>query len=159
MSLPIKSYCRQVDSIRGTNQASALRLFTPLITDKFIKYINSQPVDRHLRKTEERSNYKKVIRADIYSGRLIGKRIFQNDKDVSLLTSGVDINLIKFFRRGYDEFTYGNWLSAKKSFEAVLAVDPKDGPTIFLMEYIKNFVFQKPIWWEGSRLEDGGSGH
>lgn len=159
LSLPIKSFCRQVDAVRDSAHGHTLRLFTPLITDKFIKYTQSQPIEKHILKTQERSNFKKVIRADIHVGRLLGKRLFQNDKDISLLTSGVDSHLVRFFRNGYDEFTYGNWAAAKKNFEGVLEIDPKDGPSIFLLDYMKEFVYQQPDWWSGYRIQEGGSGH
>lgn len=159
LSLPIKSYCRQIDSLKSHDQETPLRLFSPLVTDKYIKYTQSQPIDKHLQKTQERSNFKKVVRADIHAGRLLGKRIFQNDKDISILTSAVDPRLVKHFRNGYDDFTYGNWSHAKKNFEGVLAVDPKDGPSLFLLDYMNKFSFKKPDWWNGYRIDEGGSGH
>lgn len=159
LSLSVKSMCRQVDSLKAPEQEAPLRLFTPLVTDKYIKYIQSQPFDKHLLKTQERSNFKKVVRADLHTGRLLGKRIFQNDKDISLLTSGIEPNLVKNFRNGYDEFTYGNWDHAKKNFDEVLNIDPKDGPSLFLLEYMKKFSYKAPNWWKGHRIDEGGSGH
>lgn len=159
LSLPVKAYCRQIDSVKAAEQDSPLRLYTPLVTDKYIKYTQSQPIDRHLQKTQERANFKKVVRADIHTGRLLGRRIFQNDKDISLLTSAVDTNLIKAFRNGYEEFSYGNWTQARKHFESVLTVDSKDGPALFLIEYMQRFSYNAPEWWEGFRIDEGGSGH
>lgn len=151
LSLAVKSYCRQVDSIGGYERSSALRLYTPLVNDKHIKYTHSMPVDRHQLKTKERSNFKKVIRADIHNGRLIGKRIFQNSQDVNMLISTVDHQLVRHYRSGFDNFKYGFWTKAKEDFEKVLAIDPHDGPSAFLLAYMKDMLFKKPDWWNGSR--------
>lgn len=151
LSLPVKIYCRQVDSIGGYERSPALRLYSPLVTDKHIKYTHSNPVDRHIQKTKERSNFKKVIRYEIHNGRLIGKRIFQNSQDVSMLVSSVDHMLVRHYRKGYDEFKDGRWTKAKEEFTKVLEIDPKDGPSLFLMAYMKEMMFKKPDWWNGSR--------
>lgn len=159
LSLPVKSYCRQVDAIIGNEQSPPLRLYSPLISDKFIKYTMSQPIDKHLLKTKERSNFKKVIRADLHHGRLVGKRIFQNNSDIAILISAIDSHLVKFYRSAFDNFKYGFWSKAKADFEKVLEIDAQDGPTLFLMDYMKTFEFKKPDWWNGARKDDGSSGH
>lgn len=153
MSKHCQDICRQIDSIE-TSEGGVLQLFTPLINDKYLKYSDTEPFDMHILRTKDRFNFKKFIRHEITSGKLVGKRLFQNDKDISMMLAYVHPQLGRLFKIGFDLFKTGEWESAKRFFDDVQKLDSLgDGPSKFLIDYMQGFEFKKPVNWKGSRNE------
>jgi class 3 adenylate cyclase len=152
----VKNYCRLIDKV--CTGSKPLKLYTPLVSDKNIKYADVLPLDGHILKTKERFYFKKIARAELFNGSLIGSRIFQHSLQIALLTSPVNPLLGKTFKSAFDLFTKGDWKNATELFRAVLKIDKDDGPTKFLLDYIEEEHQTPPPNWIGYRFEDA-SGH
>jgi len=154
----VKGYCRQIDSV-DQGHGSELRLYTPLINDKHLKYTESTSIDRHILKTKERFYFKKVARTEILRGKSIGQNLFENSLQISIIAGTVSPEFKKTFRKAYYLFEGGIWPTAKEMFDAVLKIDPEDGPTRFLLQYMEKMGGVAPHDWKGVRKEAGGMGH
>lgn len=158
LSHGVRVYCRQIDIFENPD-GSILRLYTALISEKSLKYPTIRGIDNYRMRTKERSIVKKVLRNDLISGNLVGRRLFQNDKNIALLITGVHPKLSSTFFEGFQFFKRGDFSAAKVKFEEVLKMDNDDGPTLFLLQLMEKYGSVKPPNWNGIRkLEDIG-GH
>lgn len=146
----VQGYCRQID-YSMMDHGPTIRLFAPLISDKQVKYIDSKAIDRHILKTKERFYFKKVAKLEIFQGNLIGKSLFENSLPISFMSSHVNQDLGKTFKIAFDLFVSGDWSSAIHAFDKVLTIEPEDGPTMFLKNYMQQNDWTKPHGWQGYR--------
>ena len=158
MSPVCQELCRKIDSME-LSDGEHLELYTPLASDRLLRYADSKPIDSHVLRTKDRANFKKLIKNDLVNGRKVAKRVFENDKDVSLMFSTVSPQLGKSFKIAFDLFTAGHWDTAKPIFESLTKSEQGDGPSKFLLEFMKETGYQKPFNWRGFRLDQDSGGH
>lgn len=151
----VRAYCRLIDQVSDGH--TNLRLYTPLVTDKTIRYTDVQAINSHILQTKERFLFKKIIRSEIEKCLWIGKNIFQHSLEISLLTCGVPPALAKTFKIAYDLFKGGHWPESLSMFDAVLKLDPEDGPTKFIFQYILERKASPPDDWIGVRIDNSVS--
>ena len=58
-------------------------------------------------------------------------------------------NLI--FREGFNNYIFGDWIEAEIKFNDCLAICENDGPTLTLLDYMREFEFKSPKNWPGYR--------
>ena len=158
LSSGVRVYCRQIDIMENPD-GSILRLYTGLISEKSLKYPTIKGIDSYRMKTKERAIIKKVLRNDLISGNLVGRRLFQNDKNIALLITGVHPKLSSTFFEAFQSYKRGDFAAAKLKFEEVLKLDPDDGPSKFLLQVVESFKGVKPVSWNGIRKSDDSGGH
>ena len=55
------------------------------------------------------------------------------------------------WKNGIECYKSGDWKNANMYFQTCSKVDPKDGPTKILLDYIRNRKLKAPVGWKGVR--------
>ena len=77
----------------------------------------------------------------------------RQDSELVDLTKNVSRRLISYFKKNYEFYNQGNWAKAKKGFTKIIK-RKKDGPSLFLLETMKEYKFMPPQDWKGIRKID-----
>lgn len=155
-----KKFCRKIDVVWEKNNSTPLRIYCIDILDRAIKFPQYRPLKDKQYNSQQRYSLKTILEREIASGVLVGQAIFQNDVDVALLTSFVDQVFNKKFSVVMDAYEKGEFKTAIILLEKLLDSQQgeiKDGPSMFLLNFMKSNpnAMKK---WRGGREEDGG-GH
>lgn len=60
---------------------------------------------------------------------------------------------IKSYKKGFKNYLLGDWNKSKEYFEKCLMMDPQDGPSKTLLEYIGSLDYEsKRVNWDGYRV-------
>jgi len=74
------------------------------------------------------------------------------DKDLRVMTKGNGVGpFYETFKAGFKSYLKGDWSSAKRKFEECFTLQPDDGPTHNLYEFLKENDFIAPEEWQGFR--------
>ena len=74
-----------------------------------------------------------------------------SDRELIYMQKPISKTAIKLFEKGFELFKDGDWSAAKKHFEHCLLKKPEDGPTMVIMNFMKDKSFIRPLNWSGSR--------
>lgn len=77
--------------------------------------------------------------------------LFLEDPDLDSLISR-NFEFRKNFRNSVDFYILGAWDSAKPFLEKAIALEPEDGPSKFLWDFMSEHNFEKPATWRGFRI-------
>lgn len=77
--------------------------------------------------------------------------LFYRDEDLRELRKDYSIEFEHKFRNAYKQYIKGNWGKAEILLNQCLEMNPKDGPTITLKNYIESENGMVPINWQGYR--------
>jgi len=72
-----------------------------------------------------------------------------NDPEFVEVQQGLHINFLPTFRRGFDAYIKGDWITARDLFEDALRMESKDGPTMFLLNFMEDQGNVVPPDWKG----------
>ncbi len=78
-------------------------------------------------------------------------KVFQKDKDLKELRRHYDRAFTKKFDSAYQKYIAGDWATAEDLFSQCLKMNPKDGPTNTLKNYIEELNGTPPTTWKGFR--------
>jgi class 3 adenylate cyclase len=78
--------------------------------------------------------------------------LWETDQELLHLTRNHNPEFYQKFRLGFDGYVKGNWQIAKTQFETCLELDPNDGPTKTLLNYLKECNYKAPEDWTGYRI-------
>ena len=87
----------------------------------------------------------------IEDGRKTTWDLFSRDKDFKELRRHYDKHFSKRFGEAYKKYILGDWATAEDLFSQCLKMNPKDGPTITLKNYIEELNGTPPNNWKGFR--------
>jgi hypothetical protein len=113
-------------------------------------------VDRFASKTikekkTSRDKEKKILLTKIDNGSKTTWDVFSRDKDFKELRRHYDKVFAKKFNDAYRKYILGDWATAEDLFSQCLKMNPKDGPTITLKNYIEELNGTPPTQWKGFR--------
>eukprot|EP00831_Metopus_contortus_P018240 TRINITY_DN17778_c0_g1_i1.p1 TRINITY_DN17778_c0_g1~~TRINITY_DN17778_c0_g1_i1.p1 ORF type:complete len:150 (-),score=45.20 TRINITY_DN17778_c0_g1_i1:39-488(-) len=77
--------------------------------------------------------------------------IYEKDKDFAVMRRNINEAFTQQFEEGFQNYLDGNWNQAVENMKKALVVNPTDGPTITLLNYMENRNCQAPITWIGVR--------
>ena len=77
--------------------------------------------------------------------------LFLEDPDFDCLIAR-NFEFRKNFRNAVDFYVLGAWDSTRDFLEKALALQPDDGPSKFLWDFMNSHNFKKPINWRGYRV-------
>lgn len=153
----LRMYCREIDKVKLyskiyslysldlDNRSTVCSRFD-IIAQKYnkdrIKLDSLQEVEKYW---QECSGVLKTIKRGYKNS------FFQEDTGLQDIVY-LDLDFKKSFRAAYDFYTLGIWKDAKKHFQLCLDMKKDDGPTLFLLEYLKQNLYSKPRGWRGYRL-------
>lgn len=94
---------------------------------------------------------KKMLIEALDNDQLSIEVFLDNGKDFKYLLKQFNIYFLSTFHAGMKEYINGDWESAVKLFQTALQDKVDDGPCNFLINYMSQFNFKKPDFWEGYR--------
>ena len=68
-----------------------------------------------------------------------------------VLDSGYTEEFYTHWKHGFEFYEEGDWSRAKDEFEECSKMMPDDGPCNRLMEYMNEYNYEAPNFWEGHR--------
>ena len=77
--------------------------------------------------------------------------LYSRDKDFKELRRHYDRVFTKKFNEAYKKYILGDWATAEDLFAQCLKMNPNDGPTITLKNYIEELNGTPPTTWKGFR--------
>ena len=149
----MKVKCRKIDVIKFPFYPQPLDIHT---IDLRLDLVEVTEQDRH--REELSQTYKKRLAhssiKDYIDDKLIKgakNSLFLEDPDLEGLLSR-NFEFRKNFRNSIDFYILGAWDSAKPFLEKALALEPEDGPSKFLWQFMATHNFEKPTSWRGFRI-------
>lgn len=92
-----------------------------------------------------------MLNRKLESGKKSTWDIYSRDKDFKELRRNYDKMLTKKFGEAYKKYIQGDWATAEDLFSQCLKINPKDGPTLTLKNYIEELNGIPPSSWKGFR--------
>lgn len=151
LSVGIKSCCRKVDVVNVKGSDQALRLYSPDITDKALIYPSKPPLKVSMQITKECFAFKKLLINQILAGFNIGPSLFCNDQEIAAVLCFNDPHFRQLFNTGIEAYERGQWRMAKDFLERCLKLQPTDGPSLNIYEFMRSNQFKAPDDWQGVR--------
>lgn len=149
LSKEIKSICRKIDIVTVKGSDLPLALYT---ID--VNYNPRQGKIKPKLSNKDKNAYLRLKKEEI------SRSYFKNNSFLKILSKKNFKEVLKTrrgkvfyetFSSGLESYISGNWLIAKEKFEDCLYIDETDGPTMTLLEYIKNRNYECPKDWKGYR--------
>jgi hypothetical protein len=146
--------CRKVDIIKFPFYPAPIDIYTIDVRFKDLPSlyvtndIDLNVMDRRLLHTHMR---------DYVSDKLIKgakNSLFLEDSEIQALFAK-KYEFRRAFKNGMDFYILGAWDSARQLLEKALESQANDGPSLFLLNYMKTFDFKKPENWRGYRYFGG----
>jgi class 3 adenylate cyclase len=148
---PVKKMCRLIDKVTVKGSLNPLRLYTVDVNLHFkpkVKEYNKMSLSK--RKNIYESKKEKLL-VNSYSGManyFLNKACF---KHILRNTMTDSQEFLSYFEEGIQFYTEGNWNMALKRFKMCLEIEKNDGPTKFLLNYMKQYNYLSPEDWPGYR--------
>lgn len=98
-----------------------------------------------------REKEKKLLHKKLSSGKRTTYDIYSKDKDFKEMRQNYDKILTKKFSEAYKKYISGDWATAEDLFSQCLKINPNDGPTLTLKNYIEELNGSPPSNWKGFR--------
>lgn len=151
LSGALKKVCRKVDVVELKDSSEPLRLYTPDVSDASLKYPSHAPLESHPHLLKECRLFKENIVEAILHGTNVGPPLFLNDPDINLLCCFHNDEFTQFYNVAMESYLRGEWKMSQNYLEKCLEINPKDGPSSQIYQFIKKEGFSSPTNWKGYR--------
>ena len=143
LSSQVKPTCKLIDRVKLKGSGTVLRLFTYDID------INETEIyTKRMRNRAECKGKREKIEKDLSRGMLPGA-VFLKSKIIRQMRVREHSNYPGLFKQGVAQYLAGDWEKARKNLTRGLALRPKDGPTVAVLEYMGSLGFEVPEDWKG----------
>ena len=134
----IKKLCREIDTVTVKGSIQPIRLFT---VDLDFESLHEKQ-DRFLgvdtkTKKKLRDQDKKMLLSKIEDGTKTTWDLYSRDKDFRELRRHYDKMFTKKFNEAYKKYIQGDWATAEDLLTLCLKMNPKDGPSMTLKNFIE----------------------
>lgn len=149
----VKRYCREIDVVTVKGSVLPLRLFTVDLNTQALraKECKYEKVESGQKKAI-RLKKRKAFQEDLLKGRKNSKMLYASDKDLDLMRAGINQGFIMQYEEGYKSYISGDWPHAVDCFKKALVLNPSDGPTFTLLQYMEMHNGVAPSSWQGYRV-------
>jgi len=152
LSEELKECCRLIDIVTLKGAKTITRLYTvdvnlDLNPRKTSKKANMSMKEKRNKFTEKREE----VMLGIQDFGSAGRYALCRNSFIELLDLKRPPEFLPCFNKGFGHYIDGNWHKAKEYFQECLSMDPNDGPTANLFNYIESLNFIKPDNWQGFR--------
>jgi class 3 adenylate cyclase len=150
LSDELKNICRLIDIVTVKGSKFPLRLYTIFVNEN----LKPDKLKKDMSMKEKRKYYankKEKLKQELVSKNGT-KFVLQKKGFKELLTDKRrPVLFYEKFREGFNNYISGNWEKAYKLFKDAIFLDPNDGPTKTLMNFIKKNNKKAPENWKGFR--------
>jgi class 3 adenylate cyclase len=151
LSPDLKLICRLIDIVTVKGSINPLRLYTVDVnTDLEISTSDKPQLNLKQKREKYAEKREKLLKKIKKEGSLINY-ILKKDKFEDLLSTDIPQQFYDLFTEGFDYYISGEWEVARKMFNDCLTVNPNEGPTKTLLNFMSKHNFKKPENWSGYR--------
>ena len=151
LSISLKHICRKIDIVLFKGSSHAVRLYTPDISDKGLRFPSFEELTVIRKVTKESLEFKNLLIDEILNGTNVGPPVFENDPQMRLLLSFNSPSFRSAFNTAVEAYERGEWKMSKDFLERALTISPNDGPSKSLYNFMNNTKFLAPKDWKGVR--------
>lgn len=146
VSWNLRKHLRVIDVIKINDKDKHFKLYTLDLNPKNIVACSFKDKSRTLVDMK-----KKSLRRLRRSNNSVTFNILHKSKAFRQMTEEFSEKFYESFNSAFELYVDGLWLSAKDEFEKVLVVFHRDGPSLALLNFMKNNNFCAPSDWAGIR--------
>ena len=151
MSDSLKRFCRVIDNVNFTSISKSYKLYTIDVNQKLTisnkSHIYLTRYEKELLHAEKvKKLYEQINNVGNVSAYILSRHSFQE-----VLDSGYTEEFYTHWKHGFEFYEEGDWSRAKDEFEECSKMMPDDGPCNRLMEYMNEYNYEAPNFWEGHR--------
>ena len=151
MSDSLKRFCRVIDNVNFTSISKSYKLYTIDVNQKLTisnkSHIYLTRYEKELLHAEKvKKLYEQINNVGNVSAYILSRHSFQE-----VLDSGYTEEFYTHWKHGFEFYEEGDWSKAKDEFEECSKMMPDDGPCNRLMEYMNEYNYEAPNFWEGHR--------
>ena len=95
---------------------------------------------------------RKEIKLALINYGSVGKYMMSKKSFIQLFNIKRPSEFLSKFIKGFNSYIEGNWMNAMDLFKECLILDPNDGPTKNLSNFISSYNNIKPSSWMGYRI-------
>ena len=151
MSDSLKRFCRVIDNVNFTSISKSYKLYTIDVNQKLTisnkSHIYLTRYEKELLHAEKvKKLYEQINNVGNVSAYILSRHSFQE-----VLDSGYTEEFYTHWKHGFEFYEEGDWSKAKDEFGECSKMIPNDGPCNRLMEYMNEYNYEAPSYWEGHR--------
>jgi len=153
LSCEMKEICRLIDVVTVKGSVKPIKLYTVDLNLDLTPSEKDQPninlsENRKLYEEKKEKFYKTIEEYGSIGAYMKTKSSFQELLQVNCSNYK---SFKKIFAAGIKNYIKGDWEKSKKYFNRALELNPNDGPSQTIYEYLFKFDFKAPLAWKGFR--------
>ena len=146
----MKKFCRKIDVVTVKGSNNPITLYTidiqlenlPLSKKNVLN--EQERCEIHQLKKE---NFLEIINCKNFSS----EEFIKKNKDLRLVFEKSNEDFYEIFGNATELYLKGQWMLAKENYEKALQLKKNDGPSNFILRYMKEKDYICPIEWNGYR--------
>ena len=146
LSDDLKNKCRLIDIVTLKGAVTVTKLYTIDVNLDFF------PKKKKITSKKEIKLKRKEIKLAIINYGSVGKYMMSKKSFIQLFNIKRPSEFLSKFIKGFNSYIEGNWMNAMDLFKECLILDPNDGPTKNLSNFISSYNNIKPSSWMGYRI-------
>ncbi|OMJ73157.1 hypothetical protein SteCoe_28226 [Stentor coeruleus] len=145
-SKDVQKYCRKIDVVTIKGNSKPISLYTS--DCDFSHFILGQFTSR---RKELYARKNKFLKKKLEKGEVTTGQIFAKSHELALMRRNFAADFFISFKTGMKFYLAGEWVEAKTYFEKSLDLKNKDGPSLCIQSFMKEYNFQCPSIWKNYR--------
>ena len=147
----MKSICRYIDCVTVKGSELPLDLYTIDLNLNISPQKEKNIIIASNKEKKSIFNEKKMkLEAMIYEYGAVTPIILEKESYMELIRQR-SFEFNDSWKNGIECYKSGDWKNANMYFQTCSKVDPNDGPTKILLDYIRNRKLKAPVGWKGVR--------
>ena len=152
LSDELKEICRLIDIVTVKGAMTLTKLYTVDVNlDLTCKKKTGSKISSLTEKRAKLTKKRLEVINGIEQFGSVGAYAITRNSFYELLNINRPNEFLINFNEGFQNYIDGEWIKAKEFFHECLKLDPKDGPTKTLENFIRSYNYQKPSSWMGYR--------
>lgn len=147
----VQRFCREIDRVTVKGSLKPLGLFTIDLDVSLLEKKNNKGLSKEDIRLKHKFRKENILEQFFKENGLKASMFFEYDESLNKITQNSFGVWRNFFYQGFEKYISGNWSESNGFFTQILNVNPLDGPTTTLLNYIKNHNYVLPDSWPGYR--------
>lgn len=147
----VQRFCREIDRVTVKGSLKPLGLFTLDLDVSLLEKKNNKGLSKEDIRLKHKFRKENILEQFFKENGLKASMFFEYDESLNKITQNSFGVWRNFFFQGFEKYISGNWSESNGFFTQILNLNPLDGPTTTLLNYIKNHNYVSPDSWPGYR--------